>query len=599
MFDVLRDARTVCSACSSGANALLLGVSRLLSGRASCVLAGGADGLCRLTYVGFSALGALSPKACRPFSAHRDGLTLGEGAAFLVLETASHARARGVEALAEFRGWAVGSEAHHITHPQASGETAARVMAEALACAGLAPEQVAYLNAHGTATSLNDAMEVAGVKRCFAGAAERLMVSSSKAQIGHTLAAAGAVEAAISVMAIAEGRVPPTAGLEDIDEACAGVDHVRRGREVAIDAAMSTSFGFGGSDTALVFSRVGAFDAKPPSAPRRVFVTAAATLGADGLCGAEDAAQHVDTKPAQPPPERIDFQGADFLDLSRARRLDRPARMVTVIVEHGLATAKSPVVLGRDAGAIMATAYGSVDACARYVKRFTDRGARFASPAVFPNLLPSSPVAHTSVYTGLGGPVFASADIGATAESSMVAAVELLEAGQGKLIVAGGVEEASDIIDRVLGPLCTGQQKRGPRSEGAAALVFESDDGEGEVAGRAIAEVTWCGAWRDDPNSRGHANWCDVPPPAERCGVFVASDIDAVTPVLRGSGWEQVTRYAASERIGHHECAGGFAAAAAVALLKARRLDAALILGLAPTRTRALVLRATPDGAVA
>ncbi len=590
-FGLLRDARTVCSACSSGANALILGASRLLSGRSSCVLAGGADGLCRLTYVGFNALAALSPAPCRPFSTSRSGLTLGEGAAFLVLETEAHARERGVEALAEFRGWAVGSEAHHITHPEPTGETASRVMASALAMAELEPTQVGYLNAHGTATPLNDAMEIAAIKRCFGPAAPRLMVSSSKGQIGHTLAAAGAMEAAISVMVVQHGRVPPTVGLGEIDDACAGVDHVTDGRRQDVAAAMSTSFGFGGSDTALLFSRPGAFENKSGFVRRRVFVTAAATLGAEGICGAEDAGRHVRGGDPESVAKRIEFKAADYLDLKRARRLDRPARMVTAVVEHGLAQSGCPASRLADAGAIVAAAYGSVDACANYVQRFTDRGARFASPAVFPNLLPSSPVAHASVYLGLGGPVFASADVGATAEGAMVAAVELLEVGQGRIIAAGGVEEASDIIDRALGPLCTGHVGRGPRSEGAAVLVFEAEVGDGDVMSRAIAEVVWSDAWRD------RCDWLGLPAPVGRSGVFVATDVPALGTMLTGSGWAKVSRYSVSGRVGHHECAGGFASAAAVSLLAAGKLDMAFVIGLAPVRQRALVLRACPHGA--
>jgi 3-oxoacyl-[acyl-carrier-protein] synthase II len=289
--------------------------------------------------------------------------------------------------------------------------------------------------------------------------------------------------------------------------------------------------------------------------------------------------------------KRIEFKAADYLDLKRARRLDRPARMVTAVVEHGLAQSGCPAARLTDTGAIVAAAYGSVDACANYVQRFTDRGARFASPAVFPNLLPSSPVAHASVYLGLGGPVFASADVGATAEGAMVAAVELLEVGQGRVIVAGGVAEASEIIDRAIGPLCTGQVGRGPRSEGAAALVFEAEVGDGDVVSRAIAEVVWSDAWRY------RCDWLGLPSPVGRSGVFVAADEPALTTMLTGSGWANVNRYSVSDAVGHHECAGGFASAAAVSLLATGQLDMAFVFGVAPVRQRAFVLRACPHRA--
>ncbi|MEP7122493.1 MAG: beta-ketoacyl-[acyl-carrier-protein] synthase family protein, partial [Byssovorax sp.] len=197
-----RRVRSVCSACSSGANAILLAAAWIRGGRSKCVIAGGADGLCRLTYAGFGALSALSADPCRPFDSRRNGLNLGEGAAFLVLEPEDAARARGARAIAELRGFAVGAEAHHITNPEGGGVSAARVMREAITRAGLLPADIDYVNAHGTATPLNDAMEAAAIARCFGAEAARVAVSSSKGQIGHTLAAAGAIEAAISVMAI-------------------------------------------------------------------------------------------------------------------------------------------------------------------------------------------------------------------------------------------------------------------------------------------------------------------------------------------------------------------------------------------------------------
>jgi 3-oxoacyl-[acyl-carrier-protein] synthase II len=212
-------ARTVCSACSGGANAVLLAAAWIRTGRSRAVLAGGVDALCRLTFTGFGALAALSPEPCRPFDRRRSGLNLGEGAAFLVIEPEEEARARGARPLVELRGWAVGAEANHITNPESSGETAARIMGRALARAGLSPADLDYVNAHGTATPLNDAMESAALRRCLGPEIGRVPVSSSKGQIGHTLAACGAIEAAITAMAIVRGALPPTAGLEEIDPA--------------------------------------------------------------------------------------------------------------------------------------------------------------------------------------------------------------------------------------------------------------------------------------------------------------------------------------------------------------------------------------------
>src|SRR5262249_7559206 len=151
--------------------------SWLCAGLTDCVVAGGADGLCRLTYSGFAALSAIDPNPCRPFDRRRAGLNLGEAAAFLVLEPADVARARRKAPIAELRGWAVGAESHHITNPEREGRTAARVMREALACAGLAASDLDYVNAHGTATPLNDTMETAALRQALGDDVNRIPVS--------------------------------------------------------------------------------------------------------------------------------------------------------------------------------------------------------------------------------------------------------------------------------------------------------------------------------------------------------------------------------------------------------------------------------------
>ncbi len=569
-------ARTICSACSSGANALLLAATWLRAGRSQRVLAGGADGLCRLTYTGFSSLGALSPEPCQPFDRDRRGLTLGEGAAFLVVETEAAAAARGAMPICELRGWAVGAEAHHITNPEPTGEKAAAVMGAALRRAGLAPGDIDYVNAHGTATPLNDRMEAAALRRCFGDRLASLPVSSSKGQIGHTLGAAGAIEAAICALVVERGVMPPTAGLETVDPACA-LDHVRTARAGSVAAAMSDSFGFGGSDAVLVLTRPDAFAPPAASSPRRVWVTGAGTVGPFGVRG-----EHADyVAPGSAPPDGPrPFEAKDHLDLGRARRIDRAGRMVTVAME---------AAFGRDAptdttqtGAIVGAAFGAVDHCSAFVHRVYEKGARFASPAAFPNLLPSSPVAHASIYHRFQGPVFSSADLGATAEGAIVTAAELIAGGEAEVMFAGGVEEASPITEAVLGPLCSNPQAEA-RGEGTVVLRLAASTPD-----PAGVELVWSHAWRGDVDLGG------APAPSGPARVFVAHDDDAVAAALVGSAWAEVPRAAAAAQAGGHEAAGGFAAAAAYSLLRGGDLVEALVLGLAPDRGYAFVLRVSP-----
>jgi 3-oxoacyl-[acyl-carrier-protein] synthase II len=586
-----RRVRSVCSACSSGANAILLAAAWIRGGRSKCVIAGGADGLCRLTYAGFGALSALSADPCRPFDRRRNGLNLGEGAAFLVLEPEDAARARGARPLAELRGFAVGAEAHHITNPEGEGVSAARVMSEAIARAGLTPADIDYVNAHGTATTLNDAMESAAIARCFGAEASRVAVSSSKGQIGHTLAAAGAIEAAISVMAIERGMLPPTIGLEEVDPACP-LAHVTTARAAPVRAVISNSFGFGGTDSVLVFTALDAFPDPPPvRAPSRIVVTGGATVGPLGVLGARGSLAYLDAGPA-PAPGAIDVRPSDHLDIAKARRLDRAGRLTTIAT--AAAGAEAGMTFGTpactDVGAISGSAFGSVDGSTAFMRRVYDKGAKFASPADFPNLVPSSPIGHTSIYLGLRGPVLAVSDLEATAECAMVTAVELLDGGIGGAIFAGSAEEWSVMVDRCLGPLCSGITDRGPRSEGASALLFETGERADARGAAALARVVWWTSWRDD----GAGALADAPLPLAGSSIVVVGRAgDRARLPLVGSPWSAVPLRAVADRAGDHEGAGGFAAVAAVAAVAAGDASTALVLGVARDRGFAILL--VPD----
>ncbi|CAN96086.1 MULTISPECIES: beta-ketoacyl-[acyl-carrier-protein] synthase family protein [Sorangium] len=621
-----RRVRSVCSACSSGANAVLLGAAWLRAGLSTRVLAGGADGLCRLTYTGFGALAAVDPAPCRPFDRRRAGLNLGEAAAFLLLESEDAARARGAQPIVELRGWATGAEAHHITNPEREGRTAARVMRDALRCAALTPSDLDYVNAHGTATPLNDVMESAALRACLGPEVNRIAVSSSKGQIGHTLGAAGAVEAAITALAIARGVMPPTGGLEEVDPECQ-LAHLKEAREAPIRSAMSNSFGFGGTDSVLVLAQPDRFP--PPldagSAPRRrsVVVTAAATIGPLGVLASRGGAAYLE--PGPPPAEgAIAFNTAAHLDLARARRLDRAGRLTTAAILTALSEAGLGGAVQAEAGAgdpaadvapsrtlpgaIVGASFGSVDASTAYMRRIYDKGAKYASPADFPNLVPSSPVGHASIYLGLRGPVFAMADLGATAEAAMVTAIELITAGEGEALAAGSVEETSPMIERCLGPICSQVVSSGVRSEGAAVLLFESAARVRERGARPVAMVSWWNSWRGDgvgmlagapaPARLGASGevalraQATVPSPA---AVFVGREEERLVACLQGSPWAEVRRSTLASRSGDHEGAGGFAAAAAVAALASRDLASVLVVGGAPDRGYAILLVAPGD----
>jgi 3-oxoacyl-(acyl-carrier-protein) synthase len=240
-------------ACASGAMAIALAANMLLDGAAPMVLAGGSDALCPFTLSGFNSLQALDAEPCRPFDRNRKGLNIGEGAAVLVLETSDHAARRAAPVLAVLRGWAMSNDASHPTAPHKDGAGLASCIGRALEMAACGIDEVGYVNAHGTGTPLNDIAETRAYESAFAGRRRPIPVSSTKSYFGHCLGAAGALEAAITILAMRNGALFPTLRLSDPIESDR-VDWLRGElRRQPLPVAMSVSAGFGGSNAALVF----------------------------------------------------------------------------------------------------------------------------------------------------------------------------------------------------------------------------------------------------------------------------------------------------------------------------------------------------------
>lgn len=241
-------------ACASGAMALAVAAELIVQGQTTVALAGGSDALCPFTLAGFNAIQALDAQACRPFDQARAGLNLGEGAAMLLLEDPAHARARRAPILAWLTGWAFSNDAFHPTAPDEEGHGLALCMRLAMQMAHVRPEEIGYVNAHGTGTRLNDTAEMKAYEQVFSGRTTPVPVSSTKSYIGHTLGAAGAIEAAITLLGLRAGRLFPTLRLTDPVEARSVRLLNGHTRCAPMDVAMSVSAGFGGSDASLVFT---------------------------------------------------------------------------------------------------------------------------------------------------------------------------------------------------------------------------------------------------------------------------------------------------------------------------------------------------------
>ncbi len=248
------------SACSSGADSIGVAFQYIRRGDVDAAVTGGSEAaICPIGVAGFNACRALSKRnedpqrASRPFDAERDGFVMGEGAAVLVLESLEHAEKRGATPIAEMVGYGSTADAHHVTQPAPEGEGGARAMKLALKNARINPDEVDYINAHGTSTPLNDEYETMAIKSVFEEEAYKIPISSTKSMTGHLLGASGAIEAAVSVLSIADDVMPPTINLSTPDPAC-DLDYVpqtaRRGK---VRTVMSNSFGFGGHNASLVF----------------------------------------------------------------------------------------------------------------------------------------------------------------------------------------------------------------------------------------------------------------------------------------------------------------------------------------------------------
>ena len=251
-----------CTACSASAHAIGDAFEIIKRGAADVMIAGGSEAaITPMGIGGFGAMRALSTRndeparASRPFDRDRDGFIVGEGSGVLILEEYEFAKARGARIYAELVGYGMSADAYHITSPSEDGDGAFRVMRLAIESAGITPADVDYINAHGTSTPQGDALETLAIKRCFGDHAKDVAVSSTKSMTGHLLGAAGGLEAGITVLAVYEGVVPPTINLDHPDDNC-DLDYVpHHSRPLAITYALSNSFGFGGTNAALLFKR--------------------------------------------------------------------------------------------------------------------------------------------------------------------------------------------------------------------------------------------------------------------------------------------------------------------------------------------------------
>lgn len=431
----------VSTACAAGGNAVGLAKDKILTGEADVVLAGGVDPLLFGTYAGFAGLQALSARPCGPYS-RSDGLNLGEGAAFLVVEALDHALARGAEPLAEVAGYGLSADAYHATAPDPTGRGGTTAMRRALADAGLDAGAVDYVNGHGTGTPANDAMEKKVMRAVFGERAPLVPTSSIKSFIGHTLGAAGAVEAVASVLALRTATAPPTIGFTDEAIAESTLDFVpNTARPLHMDVVVSNNYAFGGNNASLVLRRPGGpreYDELPAAEVVLTGLGPVTGLGT-GIAEVAEAVANGRTAVGAEP----SLEGRTFAPRSLWRHMNNLSRMA--IAASRLAWEDAGLKLPRAAldnvGVIFATAAGSVESTGGFDESVL---ANPNKPAVlsFSNVVLNATGGAVCQTLGLRGPTTTICNGNASASIALDCAVETIRTGKADVVIVVAADES-------------------------------------------------------------------------------------------------------------------------------------------------------------
>ena len=496
---------TVVTACSASTAAIALAADLIRCGRLDAALAGGADAFCASTLAGFDGLKATSEGRCAPFS-KPPGLNLGEAAAFVFLETAESARERGIQSRAVVLGSGLSNDAHHCSAPEPGGRGLAVAMRRALADAALTPDQITYLNAHGTGTEANDRAECKSIHKVFGDRAATLPVSSTKSMVGHCLGAAGAVETIASILCAEAGVLPPTANFAGPRDGCA-VDCVPdAGRAWSGSKIfLSNNSAFGGQNTSLALAAGGAecggrsAESKPVQEP--VFITACgivspAGIGVEALEQAQRdgrAGLRSVTLPGLPPllAGRVDEAAVEAFDRRlELRAMDRSSKWATLAARLAIRAAnfpEKPAALA-ELGLLLNLSAGPSWAESEYLTSFLGNDHQVARLAAFPYIVPGSVAGNVCRALMLAGHNFTLNSGPAAGLFGLAAAMAALRCGHAGALLCGAVDELSDRI--LTDSFFAGQLSAGPPpGEGAALFLLETASHAQARNVRPLAEI--------------------------------------------------------------------------------------------------------------
>ncbi len=460
---------TVSTACSAGAMAILAAAELIEQGEADLMLAGAGDSLSRLTLNGFGSLLLLDPNGCRPFDARRTGISLGEGAAMLVIETEETAIARGANILARLAGWGASCDAFHATAPQPDGRGALAAMKRALERGGLQPGGIDFISAHGTATPDNDAMETRALKRLFG---DRIPpFASVKRFFGHTLAASSAIKAVLAVQSLREQAVPGTLGFEVADEKL-GVEPVKEFRAQPVSRILSNSFGFGGNNVALVFERADLSgssrceDAHFKTGPSQSLLTSAATkrgfavlgIGAVSAAGnslaeiaaafrSGGAATSVFAVPSISPAAQAkvytagEFGAEQFIEPAKRRKLSRLQQMAIVAARKSFSPELAKTVAPEQTCVAVGTGLGSLNDTAAFVENMILKDERAPRPSLFASSVHNSLASQIAIELNFSGLNSTPIQRGISFETALWQGATELASDRADLALVGAADE--------------------------------------------------------------------------------------------------------------------------------------------------------------
>jgi 3-oxoacyl-(acyl-carrier-protein) synthase len=514
-FGLFGPSMTVATACSSGALAIATAAELIQSGEADVMLAGGADSLSRMTWGGFHSLLLVDAAGCRPFDANRSGMSLGEGAAVLVLEAEETAHQRGATILARLTGWGASCDAYHVTAPHPEGAGALAAMQAALRRAGLEPSAIDYVNAHGTGTRDNDLAESKALKSLFGNQVPPF--SSTKRFFGHALAASGAMEAVLCIESLRRQELPPNPGFSTLDPAI-GLEPVTTLRNAPLTHVMSNSFGFGGNNAVLIFSR--------PEAPvltRSARIGESAAITGLGVIGPGAVGIREIESPLPPGKVTVHDCGAladaALLSPNQRRRLNRLVQMVLLAARRS----HTPVPEQRIAVAV-GTGMGCLGAAAIFLENLISKDEREPMPSQFPASVHNAASGQIAMDLGARGLNSAPTCGEISFESALWQGMSQLAVGEADCALVGAVDELNKYLLSIgqRWGLWTEQTRPG---EGAMmASLMRS-----ETIATPLARVTTVrlGRYRRPFDAEREADW-----------IASAVDLATVDVVLSGArGW--------------------------------------------------------------